>query len=249
MGTRIRVPSAEASAEDRVAFQQDLQQRVPELVLTPGEGAAPEEVQAFWSRVGVPKDAQGYNVELGDLPPGVTVDETLLDGFRQLAHQNHMTQDAFQGALKFQLEGVSEIAKQAQAAQEASEAKLKEAWGDILQSDTSEQSNLVRMAFAEIGKTLLESDQLSPGDAPRTGMTPAEAERRLAEMMANRDHAIHKGAQNPAWKDAVYEQHRLTAFKMGQQPQKRGEFFERMGWGRGPGQSMSIQPSSVEVGG
>ena len=66
VGNSIRIPSEEASDEDRAAFYNKLMERAPALMLRPDPDSS-EQMNEFHRMMGVPEDETGYDYEGTDL--------------------------------------------------------------------------------------------------------------------------------------------------------------------------------------
>ena len=95
LGNAIRIPSAEASADDVTAFHTRLKEKVPGLIPTP-DGENPETIEMFLSALGKPEKADGY--KLPEIE-GVDIDETRGKLFMDTAHTLGMTQKQLEGFL------------------------------------------------------------------------------------------------------------------------------------------------------
>lgn len=62
------------------------------MVTIPGEGAKPEEVAAFYSKLGRPENVDGYTItKPADLPEGVPYDPAIEAEFKKFAHAQNLT--------------------------------------------------------------------------------------------------------------------------------------------------------------
>ena len=62
------------------------------MVTIPGEGAKPEEVSAFYSKLGRPENVDGYKItKPADLPEGVPYDPAIEAEFKKFAHAQNLT--------------------------------------------------------------------------------------------------------------------------------------------------------------
>ena len=62
------------------------------MVTIPGEGAKPEEVAAFYSKLGRPENVDGYKItKPADLPEGIPYDPAIEAEFKKFAHAQNLT--------------------------------------------------------------------------------------------------------------------------------------------------------------
>lgn len=87
------------------------------MVKVPGEGATPEELQAFYTALGVPEKAEDYGIaKPDDLPEGIGWDDKLNASFMGVAKELGLTKAQAQGLTKFQTQYVADsVAAQRQA--------------------------------------------------------------------------------------------------------------------------------------
>ena len=117
---------------DLVRQFRDLEAMVgPDQVRMPGADATPEEINAFWSRMGRPETPDGYNIAPGDSASGY--DSMLADWFRDAAHAVHMPADMAESLHDRFREQAAEASagywQQAEQERQESEAVLRHEWG------------------------------------------------------------------------------------------------------------------------
>ncbi len=95
LGNAIRIPSAEASAEDVTAFHTRLKEKVPGLIPTPNN-ENPETIEMFLTALGKPAKSDEY--KLPEIE-GVDIDEKRGELFKSTAHDLGMTQKQLEGFL------------------------------------------------------------------------------------------------------------------------------------------------------
>lgn len=126
-------------------------------IVKPGEGATPEQVEAYRTAMGIPKDASGY-----ELPESDLVGKEFLEAQRELYLKHELTADqakAVHEATVGQIAKGAELLKQANVeARTQAEKTLKAELGDrfpqVLQSA---QNALRRFATPELNKYLTET--------------------------------------------------------------------------------------------
>lgn len=164
VGRSLRVPSENASAEEREAFRKDLQAKVPTLLDLPVDPAELEKVEAhIFERIGRPKDEKGYPTVkeiMKDLPEGVTIND---DEVRGIAKKLGLTKKQFAEFAKGVAEERVRVFNSNSEQTKALRAELGQAF----------EENLA--AAAVTAKKLGASDSVV--DAIRKGAVPAEQAR------------------------------------------------------------------------
>lgn len=121
------------------------------MITIPGKDATPEEVAAFYAKLGRPEKPEGYEItKPADLPEGVSFDENGLNEFLKFAHDNHLTKEQTQKLYGWYVDlaknGYAADAKskadakakeEAEATRIRTEAidKLKTAWGNNFEAN------------------------------------------------------------------------------------------------------------------
>jgi len=110
----------------------------------PKEGASDEVQDEFWSKVGMPKDADSYNITV---PDGVPQNEEFIKSVKQIARKARATQSQFdvfvEGYTGLQMAELQRVDK----LNEDRWTKFKSEWGE---DTTKENINLAKQAFDEI---------------------------------------------------------------------------------------------------
>ena len=83
------------SADDAVASYRELEKSMGGRVKMPGEESTPEEVSAFYQKLGRPDESSGYSKP--DLSEGQTLDEEFYGQMATIAHQNGVSDKQFKG--------------------------------------------------------------------------------------------------------------------------------------------------------
>lgn len=213
LGNAIRVPSEDASEEDRSAFHNKLMEKVPELMLTPDLDDQ-EAVTGLLKRLGRPDDVKDY----GDLEAEeVAFDEGQLDNLKGLAHELGLTKKQYKALAE-------KIGKDNFEAQESSKEfglqnvnEIQEKWGLSAEAKYQETVNFAKQAGAPevLVNALIEKNVDSDtvfwlnglaknlGEAANTSfapqnsggdvLTPDEAQEQINEILGNPNHPYHKG--------------------------------------------------------
>jgi len=226
LGGSIRIPSGEASPEQWAEFNEKLRTRVPGLLEIP-KSDDDAEYSKVYQKLGKPDKADKYSVEsIKDLK----LDAETLSELRQTAYDSDLTQRQFvKLANKVNAERAGAFDKY-KGEREADEKGLRAEWGvtfddriaqiDRFLADSGapegvrEQlknkeitSDQVRWLH-KMSKRMNEGSELSDlntnvnvnKDALR--LDPIEANARLDEIYANKNHAYHRPG-DPGYKDAV----------------------------------------------
>lgn len=132
-----RVAEKFTSPAEVVKSYAALQSRLGRSVIKPGSDADPEELAAYRRQLGVPENAEGYEVKLPEgVPEQLQADpagEALQQDFLQAMHAAGASNDVVQKALDWYYGSVTQsLAQQEAAAAErraAAEASLRQEWG------------------------------------------------------------------------------------------------------------------------
>lgn len=226
MGNSIRIPSEDASAEDRTAFVAKLQSKVPELMLKPNFENE-EQSTEFYRTLGMPEKAEQYEVPTVE---GFELPEERVQFLREIAHKHKVPNKQFQGfmadVLAADAAAVAE-ANQANATQtQESIAALKQEWGHAFDERVNQAKAIAEQTGApqslkdaiakgqvsgDVYKWLHDintrigsenSDLTNNGDPKPSKLTPSEVKAQLNEIMGNKKHA-YWDKHNPANADAI----------------------------------------------
>ena len=204
----------------------------PDQVRMPGDSSSPEEVEAFWSRLGRPSTPEGYTFSPGETATGY--DTALSNWFREAAHAVHMPADMAQALHdRFREQATTARAQQWQSAEherQHCESQLRRDWGrsydarledarravERLGGDTLKQvfndsglgdnPTLVR-AFADMGRLLSAN---SIGEHEAAPAAPASATQAQREIMRLRS----DGAFMAAYGDRTHPSHDVAQQQM-----------------------------------
>lgn len=205
LGSSVRPPSADASAEAKAEFRKKMQEKVPDLIYAP-EGDAEAEA-AFWKRLGKPEKLEEYDVPAEALEAGYTAEE-----LRTSAAAMGLTKAQF----KKMVEGmVAPTLAQRQKISEAV-AALKSEWGaaytekvtdakaaalkmGVPEADLAKLSPAQLRVFANVAKATGASAAPFNRDQPGGGrLTPEEAKAEMADIRGNPaywDDSVNPGKQ------------------------------------------------------
>jgi len=201
MGNSIRIPGDDAGAEDLAEFHAKLSSKVPGLIPTP-DFTDPNSVNEILTRMGRPSSDKGYK-----FPDGMEPDEYLA----KVAFDNSLTQNQFDGFVKTMNESTKSETEANQLAQRSNILELKKEWGLAYEDKAAEVSALLKIMEAppHIAKAFQENNldtslvkwfskitdslggegtQLGKKDESKTGISPAEADIKIAEINANSQH-------------------------------------------------------------
>jgi len=205
-------------------------------VVIPKEGAKPEEIDAFYNKLGRPKTAQEYNLEKLQLPEGFQEqDDQLVRNFaHSLGLNNKQANDLNKFLLKTATEAMEEQKTAAATAYKAAETELRKDWGsefdtnmikarlaintfggqelkDNLEKLGLQDNPLLAKAFAKIGKALSE-DQAFHSAGMREGFAPGVDSAKMEISKLNLDSEFQKAyvqLDHPGHKEAVERMNRL----------------------------------------
>jgi hypothetical protein len=229
MGNALRIPGEDASEEDRVAFYEKLQEKVPGLMPKPSDDNL-EELYKFLR----PESPDQYSF---DAPEGREVPEDF-EAFSKIAHKHGLSKDQFKGILNDLLGPQWEQQDQLSAEQTEAMKALGKEWGAAYEQNLTTVKNFLRLTDAPEGIVeLLSQGAMSPeeikwihsvaratkseaeianqgnGDNPAM-ISPDEAQARISEIMNNPSHAYWNAA-DPSHDRAVRKVVELHKFKSG----------------------------------
>lgn len=212
MGNSVRLPSENASEQERQAFIEKMLEKSPELMLKPSD----ENLDQFYASLGRPEKADEYKFEPGE---GKEIPSDLAK-FREAAHKAGLSQQQFESVLGEVLGDVYQQQEVVEAEQAAEMKELQKEWGNAFDERMETVSNFLKLSDAPDGiRDLYENGAMSPAEirwihdvATKTAskqelasqgtegtertMTPAEAQAQIQEIMANNAHP-YWNAQDP----------------------------------------------------
>ena len=186
-------------------------------VKIPTEKSTPEEVAAFYAKLGRPESADKYDWQQ---PEGIELKGEFFDGFKKAAHELGLTNKQLSGVLDGYTNIVKQIFSQKQAfaaeQEKTSRANLSKEWGDKFESklggvmDKLEKLG-VKSALAEAGLLYDErilrafhaiSEDSQSSEIHNGGMSPDAVKSRIAEI---RQHPGFMNAGHPEHNALVQE--------------------------------------------
>lgn len=139
MGQSIRIPSEEASEEDRNAFYSKLTEKVPGLMPTPDptdEGS----VESVLKALGRPDDAGQYSVP--EIENNPLTDEKMGE-MKAVAHKYGLTNKQFEGLMGDIIQSDVQMLNEMQAMSQKSRDEVRGEWGGTFEA---REQNLIQFA-------------------------------------------------------------------------------------------------------
>lgn len=205
LGTSIRIPSEEASDEDKQSFLTKLQEKVPTLMPKP-DPTDETAMAAVYKALGRPESADDYTLPESE---DIKIPDERAKYWKELAHSNGFTQKQFTDMLDSMMKREASDNLVTQTAFEESQEALKQEWGTLYDDRLKSITQLLEQhqapeAMQEAVKTgtadpaLLswlgtvfqsfagEGNEFSQQgkDTQNQGMLPAEATLKAAEIRA-----------------------------------------------------------------
>lgn len=233
-GSSIRIPSKEASDEDRKAFNEKLIGQMPSLMLKPDFEKA-EQSNEFYRTLGMPEESNGYEMPKVE---GIEMPEERGAALSKIAHEAGLTKGQFNKVMEAALQ-LDVVAAEAQTTALKEEATaLHTEWGMAF----DERKNMVTAVAKHTGApdrliAAIEADEAgvetmqwllkmsafvkgegvnianqNEGD-PDGGdgkMTPSEARGMISDIQANKKHP-YWNQNDPAHTDALKKMVELQA--------------------------------------
>lgn len=203
VGNSIRIPSENASEEDRKSFYGKLMEKVPGLVPMPGSDDE-EGQKVLWTKLGKPETDAHYTL------PESAKDIPDISDFKKLAHQANLTQSQFETIIGGLAASVGERTLQENIDYEKGMRDLKVEWGLAYEDNIKTVDAVIRATNApDHVKEAAADGKLSPEDLRwyhsvakqlgsegmnfdnvnlKTRMTPREAQAQIDEINRNNDH-------------------------------------------------------------
>ena len=228
--TSIRIPSEDASQEDKDAFKKDIMTKIPDLMMKPDIDNQ-ESFNNVMKTLGAPDDVAGYSTQ--EVPDAIKDNVTLLS---EKALEAGLTKNQFSTITDGIISDYKNNTEQAYGRAEEQKTALKTEWGAAYDEKIETISHFAKQTgFSEdfvhaiqdghVDKTNLQAFETVikgyEGGAieigrqatnPAAKMTPAEADAQLNELMGNKNHAFWH-PEDPAHqsaKDKVIELGKLA---------------------------------------
>ena len=225
LGSRIPIPSKEASAEVLKEFYGKVTS-MPGVLRLPSEGDTDSEaaMAAVYEKLGRPKDSASYKI---DIPEGVEINKDYLNNFTSLAHKVGLTQAQVKALADSELSMVKEQNLAASKQQETNRDFLKKEWGNAYDSNSKvtaamlnrlaakypdhvqnviangfSNNPLIYIVAAELGKAYQEQGSLGLGNGISGAMTPDQAREIIADIRSNKAHPYHD-RRSPGHEEAL----------------------------------------------
>jgi hypothetical protein len=175
-------------------------------VKVPGEGASAEEVAAFRAGIGVPENAEGYEIKLPETSGGLELDGDMIGKLAAIAHENGLPKAGFEAvANAYVAQQVEDHIAEVKRQDDLTQAQLK-AWGadkdakladcqaamrglgldrsKVAQLQAAWGSDEALKFLAKIGGGIAE-DTLITGGSGRFGVSASEAQAEINRMKAD----------------------------------------------------------------
>lgn len=208
-------------------------------IVVPGKNASDAEWAAYWSKLGRPDAADGYEIPTDNMPEGVQLQPDLTKGFFEEFHRLGVSKKQAAGIMRKYAGFVAE--QQAAAGQAHEEAynkavgTLKTEWGDAYEQNVALANNAIKAfagddypevqkvlqgglgvspvltkLFHRIGRTIAEDELLGGGGSQPFVMSPAEAKGKLEALQQDEDfQKALNDKQHPGHKAAVQKKQEL----------------------------------------
>jgi hypothetical protein len=231
LGTRIPIPTKEASDEVKAEFYKKLE-TMPNVLSLPDESdpKAKEKMTAIYTKLGRPESPQGYQV---DIPEGVSVNEDYLNDVKKLALDLGLTKSQFKALTDHEIAIVKESQEVMREIDASNRDFLVKTWGnaydtnkaiagDVLQkliekhpdqfaemTDSDRiNSPLILMLAAEMGRMSQETGTVGAREGISGAKTPEQAVQEIADIQSNKKHAYFN-SRDPGHEAAVAKMNQL----------------------------------------
>lgn len=232
VGSAIRVPSEDASVEDKQKFFDKILKHAPNLMPRP-EAGNEEQMNALLTAMGRPADTTGY--EQVEVPAGLNFSEERMGQFKDLAHKYGLTKDQFKGVLGDVLALDASSQQASDAAVVTSRQATEQEWGAVFKDreaeaiaaaeSTGAPAAIIQMAKeGKIGGDTLkwmyslatklggaEGQAIRDQGQGNGRMAPDEAKAQISDILNNRSHP-YWDSHHPDNKSAIDKMLKLAAF-------------------------------------
>lgn len=215
MGSSIRIPGPDASEEAKAEFYNKISQ-VGDVVKLPNPNN-PEEVAAFYNKLGRPESPDQYDLKLPQDVPEELVDRGTLDFFRKQAFDLGLNSNQVNALVQFDLQRQMQQLDHMAKEKDQNSAILKKMWGADFEARSQAAQKMVEMygqkfpeatkqllsqhvtsplvyqALAELGQIYQERGHM-PSQSVKFGLTPDEARARIQEIRSNANHPVNQAS-------------------------------------------------------
>lgn|SRR5574338_321048 len=213
IGGSIRMPSADASLEERQAFYEKLRGR-PDIAILPD----PQDeagINEFWNRLGRPEDPDKYVLQIPDNLP-IPIDNNIVNEFKGLAHSLGLNNVQADALVQYRIQEDLNRYKAFNESKASTFNLLKERWGQNFDSKLKAAKELVSkygdqykaqveelfhspagnnpivlMMAAELAATYKENPSIDGTGVRSMDVTPEQARTILSNMRRDRNDPLH----------------------------------------------------------
>lgn len=214
LGQSLRIPSEDAGQESWDTFNQKVLDRVPSLMRTPDMDQA-DSIEQVLTRLGKPSETDGYELPTGD---DLNFADDQAAFLKKSALESGLTQSQFKQFAKALGENVAQQELSMRDYMDTQKTNLKREWGAAVEErtnkvlDYAEVTGAPKSLIDSIRKGDVDADTMlwmhgqsknmgESGSIPKNGgdpaaanrLTPEEANARIDEIYANKDHPYHAG--------------------------------------------------------
>ena len=212
-GNSIHIPGEDAGDEQRAEFVSKLVDKAPNVMLKPDFNNN-EQSKEFYRTLGMPEKSDGYEFTP---PEGAKINDAKVAEFRELAHELGLSKSQFTKFITKVTESDLAEVTAAETTQKSDMEALGQEWGQATKERITQALSIAERTKAPdhvieaIKKGQLPTDMMkwvhslsvsigdegnNLGDLPDNQdgkMTPGEAQEKIDEIYANKDHPFFKG--------------------------------------------------------
>lgn len=216
-GDSIRIPGEDAGEDAITEFNSKLLAKVPTLMPKPDFENGGEQAETFYRSIGKPDAPDKYAIpEIKDAPEGFSPNQTSIENFRKIAHENNLTTKQFEGVVNKMIAADIAKFKDGKDSNETNVKAVKELWGMAYNDNMAKVNGVLdKVAAPAALKESVANGTATPetmawllgmtaqfgseGRVPdvngslNAAMAPADAQAAIDEINANPDHAYWKG--------------------------------------------------------
>jgi len=212
IGNSLRIPSEDTSAEQKQAFYDKLTS-VPGVVRIPDESADDGVKKEFQQKLGVPSTPDEYKVVA---PEGTTLEADYLQGLTKRAHELGLNNEQVNKIVAEDIAANKASQEQYEDYVNKSRTALKSIWAQDYDTRVAGATNAMRVyaqempefaqelqsvadnplfvkMLSDLGASLQEQGHAGMQAANNYGMSVAEAEQKISEIMSNPQHPYFQG--------------------------------------------------------